>query len=241
MTVIWRQWIEGFDSETEETGCTVTIDTAASGRDKNKLTSEIASATDTADRATGNVTTTAWLPSGDQGRIRLKYKPLAHPVGDPWNPLGNAIFLHLSVESPLKQIIELFNENDRQFAVFSQDETLRTTGSMPQGNAGSASVADTEYTIEVAWFGSTSANGFRRVWIDDVLLYELTSLDMGVVGDCVPNLFTLGFHHYDGADPEGLSCEIRWAQISDDPNETLTDPVDEEKQSFYITRSRSWR
>lgn len=220
MAVVWRQWVEGFDTETEEAGCTTTIDTGGSGFDKNKVTSVIASASDSADRATADVTTAAWLPGGSEGRMRFKFKPLSSPT---WNPTANVVFLRIENIDPV-QLIEIFAEADEKWGIFSQAATLRSTSSA-EVDLGSASVADTEYTIEVAWRGATDSTGFRRMWIDEVLVAEVTGYDMVNADDCDVLNFSLGFHHYDGASGVGLACEIRMAQLSDDASTALTDPT----------------
>lgn len=223
MTVVWRQWVEGFtvplSGTIVETGCEITTDPAF-----GQLRAQIASASDTADRAVAYVANPAYLPAGDQGRVRFKWKPLAYPAGDPWNPIANAVFMRAERSSTV-QVIELYAEaNDRRIGVFSQAITLETV-STSQENASVQTVAGTEYTIEVAWFGSTAANGFRRVWIDNVLVHEITGRDMVTVGDATLTAIYFGWDHYDGADTEGLADEIRWAQISDDPNTPLLDPI----------------
>ena len=223
MAVIWRQWVEGFDAMNQGTGCTVTIDSAGVGRDKNKLTSTIANATDTEDEATGLVAMTAYLPAGDQGRIRFKWKPLAYPPGDPWNPLDNAIFMQIGRTTPTVEVFETYAEPDQQIAMFSRAGTLRATN-VSEENTGPVTVAGQEYTVEVAWKGATDGSGLCRVWLDESLIHEFTGLTMGSVGSCSVTNLALGFHHYDGTDTEGLSCEIRWAQLSDDHLETLVDP-----------------
>lgn len=233
MAVIWRQWVEGFDGTTQETGCTATVDTGGSGFDKNKLTSVIASASDTGDQATGDVTTSAWLPSGSEGRMRFKFKPLSSPT---WNPTANVVFLRIENIDPV-QLIEIFAESDERLGVFSAANTLRSTSSA-QIDLGSASVADTEYTIEVAWLGATDSTGFRRVWIDEVLVAEVTGYDMVNADDCNVLNFSLGFHHYDGASGVGLACEIRMAQLSNDASTPLSDPVAEPDVTAFIPPTR---
>jgi hypothetical protein len=220
MTVVWRQWVEGFDSTTEETGCTVTVATTSSDANKNKITSVIASASDAGDQATAEVTTSAWLPAGSEGRLRYKVTPLNSPT---WNPTANVVISRLDNDDPV-QLVEVFLESDEKWGVFSQAATLRST-SLSEVDLGTATVAGTEYTVEVAWKGMTDSTGFRRMWIDEVLVAEFTGLDMVAADDCNAGKLWLGFHHYDGASGAGLACEIRLAQLADDASTALVDPT----------------
>jgi hypothetical protein len=220
MPVLWRQWVEGFDSTTEETDCTVTIDTAGVDADKNKITSVIASASDTGDQATAEVTTSAWLPAGSEGRVRYKFKPISPPT---WNPTSNVVHARVENIDPV-QVVEVFSESDEKWGIFSAANTLRAT-SIAEVDLGTASVVDTEYTIEFAWKGMTDSTGFRRMWIDEVLVAEFTGLDMVAADDCDVAKLYLGFHHYDGGAGVGLACEVRLAQLSDDASTALTDPT----------------
>ena len=219
MAVVWRQWIEGFDGETEESGCTTTIDSGGAGGDKNKVTSVIAGGNDANDRATADVTNPAWLPSGSEGRLRFKFKPLSSPA---WNPIANVVFAHIANADPI-QLIELFAEADEELGIFSQANTLRST-SIAETAIPPVTVAGTEYTFEVAWRGAQDSTGFRRLWINDEFVTEFTNLDMVNADDCDVGALYLGFHHYDGLSVVGLACEIRMAQLSDDADEALVDP-----------------
>ena len=230
MNVVWRQWIDGFDSETEETSCTVTIDTGTIGFDRNKVTSAIASANDASDQATAEVTNVAKLPSGSEGRIRFKFKPLSGA----WDPTGNIVFLRVDNADPV-QMIEVFAEADEDFGIFSQANTLRSTSSA-ETSLPPTIVADTEYTVEVAWRGAEDGTGFRRIWVDETLRGEVTAYDMVAADDCDVSKIFFGFHHYDGVGISGQTCEIRQAQISDDADEVLSDPTAPGKQSVFIPR-----
>jgi len=219
MAVLWEQWIDGFDSTTTETGCTIDVDSAAPFPDTNKITATIQSANDAEDRATGNETTLASLPQNDEGRLRFKFRT---PVT--FSLLANSTIVLIS-NAVAGAVIDLYITSAEKIGCFSSATTLQSA-SLNQAGATVLS-ADTEYTVEVAWKGATDATGFRRVWLNDVLEFETINLDMVAADDCDAAEMRLGIDHYDGGDASGWQAKIRMAQLSDDAAVQLTDPPSE--------------
>lgn len=230
MSVIWRQWIDGFDSTTAETSCTIDVDSAAEGFDKNKITSTIASASDSSDRATASETTLASLPQNDEGRIRFKFRTPAT-----FDLLGNSTILIVRNPDPVS-IIDLFINSSQVLGCFSAGGTLRSTTVVQNGTT--VLNADTEYTIEVAWKGMTDGTSDRKVWLNDVIeMASIPPLAMVAANDCDTSEIRLGIDHYDGADSSGWEAKIRMAQLSDDASEILTDPTTIVGASKIIVRT----
>jgi uncharacterized repeat protein (TIGR02059 family) len=217
MAVTYQQWLTAFDSTAVETGCTVTVASGLTGSDKNKVTATIASADDTHDQAVAKLTAAGKLPASEQGRLRFKFT-----TPSSFNLLGNSTILLVMNATGVaydgsQGVIDLYIDANEKLASYTSANLLGA-GSL-NNVSGSALSPSTEYTVELAWL----KNGYRRVWLNGTLIFELTGLT-GATGSALSKEIRLGIDHYDGADTLGWTVVERLLQVAGDPAVALGDP-----------------
>ena len=203
MATKFQQWVNAFDSTTVEAGCSVSI--SADGY----IVSQIASASDTGDTATENITSN--LPAGEEGRVRFYLT-----VPSPWNPTANVTIFHNEAAASSGEVVELYFNAQKVLNVFSRAGRLSSAGL--NGGCGPAFADGSEHLIEVSW----KKNAFLRVWVDGQLMYNATLT--GAASSAVPTAIKVGIDHYDGADGNPMTMRYRFFQYGDVATDILTDP-----------------
>jgi len=205
----WKQWTDAFDANTTETSCTLVAD---SPDIYAKAVATISSGSDTADRATGDVTNSTKLPTSEKGHYRghiilpASYAPTAsHILVAAYNSTPTAIF-------------ELYLDSKKNVNVFSGVNILHSAGI---NNPTSWNLRDgIRYAFDVEYI----KNNYLKVWLDRRLIINVSC--SGATLSAIATLFCVGIHHYDGAggDP-GFTFTHQFAQFSEDVGTLLSDPV----------------
>ena len=207
-TGLFRQWLDAFDSTTTESGCTIVVDPASM---QATVVATIASASDTNDQATANITAGGKLPAVNEGRIRFYVK-----TPSTFNPTNNITLLDVR-NSLGHEIVNLYLDSAETLKAFSQATDLSTAGF--NSSSGMVLAANTEYLIEISY----KQNSNFTLWVNGVQKINNTGLTGGTVGRAVATDVRVGIDHYDGADsnPQG-PYTYREFQLSDDSTTALT-------------------
>ena len=229
MAVKFQQWRDGLDDFLIDTGCTFDADFPSR---EARYYSQIASATDSADSATGIVNDSAKLPAADEGRIRGYIKfPATVSLA------ANSTIL-IARNSGGLQIFDLYLNSAEDIGLFSATNILNSTSSNNVPDI--TNPQDLEHLFEIAW----KKNDFLRLWYDGSVLIEFTGLT-GATGNAVPATISFGIDHYDGS--SGVSwasapLEYRLWQVSDDSSTPLSDPSEDAPQKINaVTSPMIWR
>lgn len=209
MAITFRQWDDDFDSTTEEVGCSLAITNARTY--DSVITATIASASDTADQATANITSAVKLPTLEEGRVRFWFR--TPPTFD---LLGNSvIFQARNAAGPLT---EIFIDSAQLIKLYTAPNTLHSSGGVWDPGSPTTFQPNSEYIIEYAW----RKNGFINLWVNGRFIAEYTM--SGSTGDAITTSARVGIDHYDGADASGWTAKYRLFQMGTDAGAALIDP-----------------
>jgi len=205
VAIKFQQWVNSFDATTVEGTSTCSIDSLG------YINCVTQSAADVSDQATKDITSN--MPTSEEGRARFYFTPVTIPT----TPTGNYTVFGV-YGAAAAQILEVYFSTARVLSVFSPAGRL-SSGSV-NFSCSPAFVDGQEHLIEVAW----RKNAFLKVWVDGAQTLNLTTFS-GSAGSCVPVTISIGVHHYDGADANGLTVKHRLFQYGDTATELLADPA----------------
>lgn len=216
MALLWKQWLNGFDSEQTDIGCTVLEDPTQLAPDTNEIDCTIASADDSHDRAVASLLTSAFLPAGAsgawRGRVRL--------VGTTTLSDNTSILLFNNTAGTPVSVVDVFLNASKQINWFSAAATI-TVASRNDTSTFALSI-DTWYWVEIQWL-CAGGTGYKKLWIntDPTLVGGANSPTISATGltgtpaNVVIGEARMGIDHLDGVQVTGYELKFGRSQMND--------------------------